>query len=102
MKNIFKILGGCALALAVAGSASAGSFEESMGRCLTKNANTRDAAMVMLECTADAGKLSGCKVLDNSVPNKGFDKAALCVAEALPMGTKTGTVKVPMRFPGGG
>ena len=54
MKNIFKILGGCALALAVAGSASAGSFEDSMGRCLMKN------------------------------------------------GSKTGTVKVPMRFPGGG
>ena len=97
MKNIFKILGGCALALAVAGSASAGSFEDSMGRCLMKNANTRDAAMVMLECTADAGK-----VLEDSKPNKGFDKAALCVAEALPMGSKTGTVKVPMRFPGGG
>ena len=101
MKNIFKILGGCALALAVAGSASAGSFEDSMGRCLTKNANTRDAAIVMLECTADAGKLSGCKVLEDSKPNKGFDKAALCVADALPMGSKTGVVKVPMRFPGG-
>lgn len=56
----------------------------------------------MLECTADGGKLTGCKVLENSVPGKGFDKAALCVADALPMGSKTGTVKVPMRFPGGG
>jgi hypothetical protein len=102
MRNIIKIMGGCALALAFANQATAGSFEESMGKCLTKNANTRDAAVVMLECTADGGKLTECKVLENSAPNKGFDKAALCVADALPMGSKTGTVKVPMRFPGGG
>ncbi|HEX5377336.1 MAG TPA: hypothetical protein VFW47_02115 [Phenylobacterium sp.] len=102
MNNILKFAGGCVLALAFAGQATAGSFEDSMGKCLTKNANTRDSAMVMLECTADGGKLTGCKVLDNTQPNKGFDKAALCVADALPMGSKTGTVKVPMRFPGGG
>jgi len=102
MINFHKFAGGCALALALAGQASAGSFEDSMSKCLTKNANTRDAAVVMLECTADGGKLSGCKVLENSQPNKGFDKAALCVADALPMGSKSGTVKVPMRFPGGG
>ena len=102
MKNILKIMGGCALAFSLAGQASAADFAEAMGKCLTKNANTRDAAMVMLECTADGGKLSGCKVLENSVPNKGFDKAALCVADALPMGSKSGVVKVPMRFPGGG
>lgn len=102
MKNILKFAGGCALALSFAGQAAAGSFEDSMGKCLTKNANTHDAAMVMLECTADGGKLTGCKVVDNSQPGKGFDKAALCVADALPMGSKTGTVKVPMRFPGGG
>ena len=41
------------------------------------------------------------KVLSDSAAGKGFDKAALCVADALPMGSKTGTVKVPMRFPGG-
>jgi hypothetical protein len=102
MRNIIKIMGGCALALAFANQAAAGSFEDSMGKCLTKNANTRDSAVVMLECTADSGKLTECKVLENSAPNKGFDKAALCVADALPMGSKTGTVKVPMRFPGGG
>lgn len=102
MKNILKIAGGCALALSFAGQASAADFAEAMGKCLTKNANTRDAAMVMLECTADGGKLTGCKVLDNNQPGKGFDKAALCVADALPMGAKTGVVKVPMRFPGGG
>ncbi len=102
MKNILKIAGGCALAFSLAGQASAADFAEAMGKCLTKNANTRDAATVMLECNADGGKLTGCKVLDNSQPGKGFDKAALCVADALPMGSKTGTVKVPMRFPGGG
>ena len=60
----------------------------------------RDAATVMLECSADGGKLSGCVVLQDSAAGKGFDKAALCVAEAVPMGAKTGQVKVPMRFPG--
>lgn len=101
MTNFLKTAGGLALAFTFAGSALAGNFEESMGKCLTKNANTKDAAVVMLECTADGGKLTGCKVLENSAPNKGFDKAALCVADALPMGSKTGQVKVPMRFPGG-
>jgi hypothetical protein len=40
-------------------------------------------------------------VVSDSAPGKGFDKAALCVAEAMPMGDKTGDVKIPMRFPGG-
>jgi hypothetical protein len=39
-------------------------------------------------------------VLDNSAGGKGFDKAALCVADYLPVGGKTGTIKVPVRFPG--
>lgn len=102
MKNFIKIMGGVALSLAFAGASSAADFQESMAKCLTKHANTRDAATVMLECTADGGKLAGCKVLTDSAAGKGFDKAALCVADALPMGSKTGTVKVPMRFPGGG
>ena len=71
-----------------------------MGKCLEKNANTRDAASVMLSCTAAGGKLTACTVVTNSAPGKGFDKAALCVADALPMGAKTGEVKVPVRFPG--
>ncbi|MFN3512038.1 MAG: hypothetical protein ACK41C_03275 [Phenylobacterium sp.] len=101
MKNIIKIMGGVALSLAFAGASSAADFQESMSKCLVKHANTRDAATVMLECTAEGGKLTGCKVLEDSKAGKGFDKAALCVAEALPMGSKTGVVKVPMRFPGG-
>lgn len=101
MKNFIKIVGGVTLCLAFAGASSAADFQANMAKCLTKHANTRDAAVVMLECTADAGKLSGCKVLEDSKSGKGFDKAALCVAEALPMGSKSGTVKVPMRFPGG-
>ena len=101
MKNLIKLGGGIALCLAFAGASSAADFQDSMAKCLTKHANTSDAAVVMLECSATAGKLSGCKVLEDSKAGKGFDKAALCVAEALPMGSKTGVVKVPMRFPGG-
>ena len=101
MKKVIAVVGGISLSLVLASATAAASFEESMTRCLTKNANTRDAATVMLDCTADSGKLSSCKVVSDSSPGKGFDKAALCVAEALPMGTKTGDIKVPIRFAGG-
>lgn len=101
MKKFIAVIGGVGLSVAIAGAASAASFEDSMEHCLTKNANTRDAATVMLQCDATGGKLSACKVLSDSAPGKGFDKAALCVAESLPMGAKTGQVNVPMRFPGG-
>ncbi|MFN3523129.1 MAG: energy transducer TonB [Phenylobacterium sp.] len=100
MNKFIAVFGGAALSLSLVGASSAGSFEESMSKCLTKHANTRDAATVMLECTAADGKLSNCSVVSDSSGGKGFDKAALCVAEALPMGSKTGQVKVPMRFPG--
>lgn len=100
MKNIIAVGGGVLISLVLASATAAASFEESMARCISKHANTRDAATVMLECSADGGKLSGCKVLQDSAAGKGFDKAALCVADALPMGAKTGQVKVPMRFPG--
>lgn len=102
MNKFIAIIGGAALSLSLAGASSAGSFEDSMSRCLTKHANVHDSATVMLECTAGDGKLSDCKVVSDSSGGKGFDKAALCVADALPMGSKTGLVKVPMRFPGGG
>jgi len=100
MNKFIAIIGGAALSLSLAGASSAGSFEESMSKCLTKHANTKDSATVMLECTANGGKLSNCSVVSDSSGGKGFDKAALCVADALPMGSKTGQVKVPMRFPG--
>lgn len=102
MKKVLMVTGGVFLSFSLAGASQAGSFEESLSKCLIKHANTRDAAMVMLECTAADGKLSACKVLEDSKAGKGFDKAALCVADALPMGARTGVVKVPMRFPGGG
>jgi hypothetical protein len=101
MKYPIAIAAGIAGSFFVAQAASAaGGFEDQMGRCLQQFANTRDAAQVMLECTADAGKLTDCKVVDNSAAGKGFDKAAMCIAEKLPMGAKTGTVKVPVPLPG--
>jgi hypothetical protein len=102
MKYPIATVAALAGSLFVAQAASAaGGFEDQMGRCLQQFANTRDAAQVMLECTADAGKLGDCKVVENSAAGKGFDKAAMCIAEKLPMGTKSGAVKVPFRFPGG-
>jgi hypothetical protein len=44
--------------------------------------------------------LTDCKVTVAPSPDNGFDKAALCVANLLPIGSKTGTVKVPIRFQG--
>jgi hypothetical protein len=87
-------------AVSLAGPASAASLQAQMTTCLTKHANTNQAATVTLECTADAGKLTGCKVVQSQVPSPGFEKAAICVAEVLPMAGKTGPVRVPVRFPG--
>jgi hypothetical protein len=101
MQKAVSLIGGLALSFALVGGAGASSFQESMAKCLTRNANTKDAATVMLQCTANGGKLGGCSVLSDSAPGKGFDKAALCVAAAMPMGDKSGEVKIPMRFPGG-
>ncbi len=100
MKKIIAIGGGLLLSAGLASSAFAGAFEEKMGNCLARHANMKDSAAVVLECTAAGGKLSGCSVLSNSAGGKGFDKAALCVADVLPIGSKTGVVKVPVRFPG--
>ncbi len=52
----------------------------------------------MLECNAADGKLNGCKVVEAPTPANGFDKAAICVADALPIGSKTGTIRVPLKF----
>lgn len=100
MKKIIAIGGGVVLSASLASSSFAGAFEEKMGNCLARHANLKDSAAVVLECTASGGKLSGCSVLSNSAGGKGFDKAALCVADVLPIGSKTGVVKVPVRFPG--
>ena len=101
MQKAVSLFSGVVLSLALAGASNAASFQESMAKCLVKNANTRDAATVMLQCTASGGKLDGCTVLSDSAPGKGFDKAALCVASAMPIGDKSGDIKIPMRFPGG-
>src|SRR3974377_1842361 len=102
MKKVIATLGGISLSLVVVSATAAANFEESVSRCLSKNANARDSATVMLDCTAEGGKLANCKVVTESTPGKGFDKAALGVADVLPIGSKTGQVKVPVRFPGGG
>ncbi len=99
-KNITLVFSVVA-SLGCAGAASAGSaFQEHVDQCLEKHANTHDAASVTLQCTAQGGKLSDCKVVDNTAPGRGFDKAALCVADALPMGSKVGDIKIPVRFTG--
>jgi hypothetical protein len=100
MKYSIHIATGFVVALAFAGQASASAFEERMNSCLDRFANAHDAALVVLQCTAGNGKLSDCKVAESNGTSKGFDKAAMCVADALPMGSKVGDIKIPIRFAG--
>jgi hypothetical protein len=85
-----------ASAAAFAMSAQAGSLAEQFTTCAQKY-SVNKAASVMLECTAADGKLSECKVLDAGT-TPGADKAAICVADALPVGSRTGSIKVPIKF----
>ena len=101
MKSTIAITAGLLGAFAIVGSAAADakSYQAAVERCLNQFANANDAATVTLECEAAGGKLDGCKVLDNT-GGKGFGQAAVCVAKELPIGDKTGTIKVPVRFAG--
>jgi hypothetical protein len=101
MKSNIAIIAGVLGAFAMAGSAAADakSYQAAVERCLNQFANQTDSATVTLECEAAGGKLDGCKVVDNS-GSKGFAQAAVCVAKEIPIGDKTGTIKVPVRFAG--
>ena len=101
MKKSIALAGGILGSLIIAGSSLAdGGFAEHMSACVDKFASGSDSASVVLECSAAGGKLADCKVVENSAAGKGFDKAALCVAAFLPIGSKTGTIRVPLKFQG--
>jgi len=93
-----SILAAVAAVSAFSMAASAGGFAEAFTKCVDKFANAKTEASVMLECNAADGKLGDCKVVENSTSVAGFDKAALCVAESLPIGNKTGSIRVPLKF----
>jgi hypothetical protein len=95
---IKTVLTAAAALMTFAAASSAGGLSEQFTACAAKFANTKLSATVMLECTAADGKLSDCKVLEAPAPANGFDKAAMCVAEVLPIGTRTGAIKVPVKF----
>ena len=101
MKKSIVLAASVAGSLMIAtGALADGSFQEHYTDCVDRFASSGASANVMLECNAEAGKLGACKVVDNSAPGKGFDKAAVCVAGFLPMGAKTGVIRVPVRFTG--
>ena len=101
MKRKFVGVGGLVGAFMLVASASAdGGFQTHVNQCVERFADPNSAASVVLECTAADGKLGACKVVENSAPGKGFDKAAICLADYLPMGSRTGPVRVPLRFAG--
>ncbi|GAA0539914.1 hypothetical protein FHS83_003772 [Rhizomicrobium palustre] len=83
-------------AVMIAAPCAAGSLAEQFSSCAAKF-SVKSTASVMLECNAADGKLNDCKVVTaDGAANA--DKAALCVAEALPVGSKTGSIKVPIKF----
>lgn len=98
MNRLRLCAAGLAGAVLLVAPAFGGSLAEQFASCAQKFANTSKSASVMLECTAADGKLNDCKVVDAPTPAEGFDKAALCVAEALPVGSRTGAIKVPIKF----
>ena len=101
MKKSVGLAAGLVASLTIVNGALAdGGFQAHYTDCVDRFASSGSPASVMLECNAAAGKLGACRVVDNSAPGKGFDKAAVCVAGFLPMGAKTGTVRVPVRFAG--
>jgi hypothetical protein len=102
MKKNFVMAVVLAGGLMAANASVAADFQEQMNSCLEKHANTHDKATVLLECDAQNGKLANCKVIEDSAAGKGFDKAAMCIADAMPMAGKTGTIRVPFRFSGEG
>jgi flagellar biosynthesis regulator FlbT len=86
------------LSAALAAPAGAGDLTEVFHTCVQKFARSTQAATVKLECIAADGKVSDCKVVEAPTPSNGYDRAALCVAEALPVGTKTGPISFPIKF----
>lgn len=96
--RISKFLAVSAVVVGMAGSVHAAGLAEAYGTCVEKYANHKQTVTVMLQCNAAGGKLTECKVLEAPSPANGFDKAALCVADYLPIGSKTGPIKVPILF----
>ena len=68
MKYPAIVAAGLLAAVTLVGPASAANLQAQMESCLTKHANTRQAAAITLECNADAGKLSACKVVQSQAP----------------------------------
>jgi hypothetical protein len=98
MRKLTVITAALAGMVSLAGSVQAGSLSEAYGTCVERFANHKQTVTVMLLCTAADGKLADCKVLEAPSPANGFDKAAMCVADVLPIGSKTGPIKVPILF----
>jgi len=100
MRPIHALLAGLACSLTVTSASLAdGAFADKMNDCIDKFVKSNNAAKVVLDCVAKDGKVSDCKVVENSAPAQDFDKAAMCVASSLPMGAKTGPVRLPIMFP---
>jgi hypothetical protein len=99
MKKKIVMVVAMAAGLVAANACVAADFADQMNQCLEKHANTHDKASVMLECDAAGGKLTNCKAVENS-GGKGFEAAAICIAGNMPMAGKSGTIRVPFRFPG--
>jgi hypothetical protein len=102
MRSKFKFgFAAILMATAFAVPSDAGDLTQVFHTCVQKFARSTDAATVTLECMAGDGKVTNCKVTAAPTPSNGFDKAALCVADSLPVGSKTGTISFPIKFESG-
>ncbi len=94
---VFSIAASAAFTFSVLPSRA--DFAREFTTCVDKFAvDPKATADVMLECNAVGGKLENCRVKEAPSPANGFDKAAMCVAQILPIGNKTGQIDVPLKF----
>jgi len=98
MRKYTVFVAGLAGMISLTGSLQAAGLADTYSSCVERFANHKQTVTIMLLCTAAGGKLTDCKVVEAPAPANGFDKAALCVADVLPIGAKTGPIKVPILF----
>lgn len=99
MRSAFAVSIAAAAVFALSAVSAQADFAKDFTACVDKFAtNPKASADVMLACTAAGGKLQNCTVKEGPNPANGFDKAAMCVADILPIGSRTGLIDVPLKF----
>lgn len=99
MSTIRTIAIGLVSFAAFSAAAAAGSLADDFAVCAAKyNVPKKLDATVVLSCNAADGKLEDCKVIETPEPKAVMSMAATCIATRLPIGSKTGETRVPIKF----